>query len=578
MLAASKGYFPTSARAPRRGIAGAIAAALGLLLVLALTRPAAADPTDGLPKLTAGDTVDRSTPRRTLNGMLAAVHDGNPLRAAYYLDLRGIPRSQQADRGPKLASELAYVLTHERINLAELPDTSTVTSSAGSPPAATTAKSAEVNLVNAGELYIGEEPVPVSLVRVRFDDGVYRWLVSRTTLSMADELNESFGPKGWQTQFPDWLTRPTFYGNQLWQWIALAVIAMLSYLVGRFAAHVAVSLGTRAAKRAKWGADDRLIHAFRRPLRTIVAATLFRAGIEGLDLTTKVVALCSHLVYTALVVAFAWLLVRVLGVTAAWVVERTGAGTAEEYKSRGVRTQLALIQRLASAVVTILAAAFLAMQFQLVRSVGLSLLASAGIASVVLGLAAQKSLAGVIAGIQLFIAQPVRIGDTVEMEGEFGTMEEMNLTYAVVKLWDARRMVVPITKLLDTPFKNLSFGNATLLGTVELVVDPSTPIDVVRSQLVEICKQSPDWNGDTAYLHVTDAKATGITLRALVAAKDNGRLFDLRAFVREKLLAFLRDLEKGQYYPNTRHAFLSPTAAPITPGDGATKAAAASTS
>lgn len=574
MLALSRRYFPMTTRTPRRGIAGSIVAALALLFVLALARPAGADPTDGLPKLAAGTLVDRSTPRRTLNGMLEAVHEGDPARAAYYLDLRGVPKSQQVDRGPVLASELAYVLTHEKVNLAELPDTSTV-----APPAGTTAKSAEANLVNAGELYIGEEPVPVSLVRVRFDDGVYRWLVSRTTLSMADELNESFGPKGWQTAFPDWLTKPTFYGNQLWQWIALVGIAALSYLVGRFAAHVAVSIGTRAAKRAKWGADDRLIRAFRRPLRTIVAATLFRAGIEGLDLTTKVVSLGSHLVYTALVVAFAWLLVRVLGVTAAWVQERAGAGTAEEYKSRGVRTQLALIQRLASAVVTILAVAFLAMQFQLVRSVGLSLLASAGIASVVLGLAAQKSLAGVIAGIQLFIAQPVRIGDTVEMEGESGTMEEMNLTYAVVRLWDARRMVVPITKLLDTSFKNLSFGNATLLGTVELVVDPSTPIDLVRKELVDVCKQSPDWNGVTAALHVTDSKASGITLRALVAAKDNDRLFDLRAFVREKLLAFLRDLEKGQYYANTRHAFISPTAAPITPGDNTAKnAAAASTS
>ncbi len=531
------------------------------LLCVVLARPAAADPMDGLPRLAAGVVIDRSTPRRTLNGMLTAVHEGDAARAAYYLDLRGIPRSQQADAGPKLATELAYVLSHENVSLAELPDTSTVP-----PPAGISPKSAEANLVTAGELYIGEEPVPISVVRVRFDDGVYRWLVSRTTLSMVGELTDAYGPKGWQTTFPDWLTRPTFYGNVLWQWLALVLIAFLSYLVGRLSAHLMVSLGLRAVKRAKWGADDRLIRALGRPLRTIVAAALFRVGVEALDLTTKALSICSHLAYTALVIALAWLLVRVLGVAAAWVQERALGDQAEEYKSRGVRTQLALIQRLASVVVTIVAVAVVALQFQLIRNVGLSLLASAGIASVVIGFAAQKSLAGVIAGIQLFIAQPVRIGDTVEMENEYGTMEEMNLTYAVVKLWDNRRMVVPITKLLDTSFKNLSFANATLLGTVEVMVDPSTPTDLVRGKLLEICKESPDWNGQTAALHVTGATADGMTLRALVAAKDNGRLFDLRAFVREKLLAFLRELESGQYYPNQRHSFISPTAPPVTPG------------
>ena len=447
----------------------------------AFAADSASDPNAGLPKLTP-DNLDRATPQKSALGFFGAAKSGKYTRAAYYLDLRGIPTADQADKGPVLAEELFYVLTHEKLDASKLPDTPDGTSPTSPTP---------VTQFTAASLYIGEEPVPMSMVRITFDDGVARWLVSRTTVAMIPELDAAYGPKGWRTKLPTWLTAPMFLGNELWQWLGILVFAVLSYVFGRIASHFVVYVGLKlAAHSDAFSTNDRLIIALRRPLRTVIAATMFRGAIATLDLTNRTDAACTHVAYTTLVIALAWLVLRVLGVTATWMQERASTGDGDTVgRTRAIRTQLTLIRRLAGVAVTLIATAVIALQFEFVRNVGVSLLASAGIVSVVIGFAAQKSLAGVIAGIQLFIAHPVRIGDTVEIEGENGTMEELNLTYAVVKLWDERRMVVPIAKLLDTSFKNLSLAPHNLLGTVELVVDSATPVEAVRARLVELCTE-----------------------------------------------------------------------------------------
>ena len=154
--------------------------------------------------------------------------------------------------------------------------------------------------------------------------------------------------------------------------------------------------------------------------------------------------------------------------------------------ARAVRTQLAVLRRVLVVVVWILATAALLMQFTVVRTVGVSLLASAGVAGVVLGLAAQKSIGALLAGIQLSITQPIRIGDSVLVEGEFGTVEEISLTYVVVRTWDLRRLLIPVTQFLEKPFQNWSKGGVEMLGPVVLQVDWTTDIDAVRKELARV--------------------------------------------------------------------------------------------
>ena len=178
--------------------------------------------------------------------------------------------------------------------------------------------------------------------------------------------------------------------------------------------------------------------------------------------------------------------------------------------------------------------------------------ASAGIAGVVLGLAAQKSIAGLLAGIQLSITQPIRISDTVIVEGEWGTIEEINLTYVVLKVWDQRRLVVPIATFLEKPFQNWTRTTTELLGTVYFYADYRLPIDAVREELDRILEGNPKWDERVKNVLVTEVTDRAVQVRALVSARNASDHWDLRCEVREKLVAWLRAHEGGRYLPRMR--------------------------
>jgi small-conductance mechanosensitive channel len=263
-----------------------------------------------------------------------------------------------------------------------------------------------------------------------------------------------------------------------------------------------------------------------------------------------VVEVCEHITYTALVLAVTWLLLRALGVWTMVLDEHAARDSYDEFAGRRIRTQVVLLRRVASVTVSFMAGAIVLMQFDFVRSVGVSLLASAGVAGVVLGFAAQKSLSGIIGGIQFSVAQPVRMADEVIVEGEFGVIEEINLTFVVVCLWDKRRMVLPITYFLEKPFQNWTRTATDLLGTVMLKVDLDVPIDAVRAELRRIVEADPAWDKKTCGLQVVDSDLATVTLRALVSAADSGRLFDLRCRVRENLVAFIHTHVQSRSAPS----------------------------
>jgi small-conductance mechanosensitive channel len=211
-----------------------------------------------------------------------------------------------------------------------------------------------------------------------------------------------------------------------------------------------------------------------------------------------------------------------------------------------------MFERLAGVFIVVISTALVLMQFAIVRNVGVSLLASAGVAGVVIGFAAQKSLGTIVAGLQLSLTQPIRIGDSLVIEGEFGTIEQILLTYVVVRLWDDRRMVVPVTRFLDQPFQNWSKVTAQLTGAVTITCDFSTPVARAREELQRVVSESRLWDGRTCALQVTEANERSITLRALVSAANASAAWDLRCEVREKLIAFLCALDGGKHLPRVR--------------------------
>lgn len=514
-----------------------------LLSVLLFTTMAWAGPNDGLPKPNVA--LDRSTPRRAFDGFLQATHASDYARAAHYLDLRNIPRNRQANEGPVLAQKLGYVIDRQ------------LTVDLGTVSDAPDGAAGSTALVVVGTIFVEDEPVPVSLSRIRFDDGVQRWVLARTTVQSIPDLYKEHGAHGWEDRIPRVLVLNKLFGVELWQWLALVFALLFAWAGGWILGSVISSVALRIAKRTSTEWDDALILAARGPFRLIVGVALLWVIDDPLHFSPVMEKLAHQVAFPVLVVAVAWLVMAATGVGTEWILDRLPSDAAAELKSRGLRTQLAVMQRVTSVIVIVVACAVILMQFEFVRSVGLSILASAGLVGVVLGFAAQKSLAGIIAGIQLSITQPIRIGDTVVMEGENGTVEEINLTYVVVKIWDERRMIVPIQKILDTTFQNWTKLTPEMTGAVVIPVDYTTPVERLREELEKIVKTDPRWDGRTCSLSVTELTDRVMTVRALVSARNADDTWALRCLVREKMIRFIAQWEGGKYLAQLRSRTLA---------------------
>jgi len=248
----------------------------------------------------------------------------------------------------------------------------------------------------------------------------------------------------------------------------------------------------------------------------------------------------AHAEHVALIIALAWLLLRLISAAELLLVDRLGTLDTPPSASRKARTQIALLRKFLGALIGIVAAALILMSFTAIRNLGTSLLASAGAAGVIFGIAAQRSIGNVVAGFQILFTQPLRIDDSVVVEGESGTVEELTLTYVVVRLWDFRRLILPITYFIEKPFQNWTRSSTNILGTVFLWVDFDTDIDELRALFLKIVGQSKLWDRVTASLQVTDASDAGLQLRCLLSASDAGNLWNLRCEVREALVKSVR--------------------------------------
>lgn len=192
------------------------------------------------------------------------------------------------------------------------------------------------------------------------------------------------------------------------------------------------------------------------------------------------------------------------------------------------------------------------MTFPAVRQYGVSLFASAGVAGIVAGLAARPVLSNLMAGVQLAMTQPIRLYDAVIVENEYGTIEEITSTYVVVKLWDLRRMIVPLTYFIEKPFQNWTRESSSLIGNVMIYLDYRAPVELIRQKFEAILKESARWDGQVSAVQVTDFKEGTMELRCLMSARSAGQTFDLRCEVREKLIDFLQR-EHPEALPHSRH-------------------------
>lgn len=299
------------------------------------------------------------------------------------------------------------------------------------------------------------------------------------------------------------------------------------------------------ARRIGWTErfQEALIQRIPGPLRLLVPTLCVYAVVPTVapSLPSEVVGGLQGLLYGVFVAASAWMLIALFFAGEEAVAEYYTVDVPDNLKARRIVTQVQILRRVATAVVVVLAMGMVLLRFEPFRELGAGILASAGIVGIILGIAAQRTLGDLIAGLQIALTQPIRVDDVVIVEDQFGWIEEITLTYVVVRVWDRRRIVLPITHFVENPFQNWTRTSADLIGSVFLYVDYRTPIQALRDELYRVVEGSDHWDGDVCALHVTDTTERCVEVRAIASAGTAPQLWELRCEIRERLVAFLQD-------------------------------------
>lgn len=326
------------------------------------------------------------------------------------------------------------------------------------------------------------------------------------------------------------------YSGLFWFVGGCAAVVLASLL-----AHYTVfEILRRTAKRTAANIDESLVKHFRGPVRWIIILVGLRLVLPLSRIPDHFLNLSKHIFGLVLIGLVSWLLIKSTYILDDYIVGRFDIDKKDNLRARKIHTQLSVLRRIVIMVVAVVALATMLMSFEKVRQLGTAILASAGIIGIVVGLAAQKTIGTMIAGLQIAFTQPIRIDDVVIVENEWGRIEEITLTYVVVKIWDLRRLVLPITYFIEKPFQNWTRATADLLGSVFLYVDHTVPVEAVREELQLILKASEHWDGKVCVLQVTNTSERTIELRALMSAADAPTAWNLRCEVREKLVSFIQ--------------------------------------
>jgi len=277
-----------------------------------------------------------------------------------------------------------------------------------------------------------------------------------------------------------------------------------------------------------------------RPLQLVLPLVALQIVWQGVPDDVPGMSAVEHTSSVLTIAAVTWLVVAALQGLADAMVALHPADVADNLQARRIQTQTRVLARIAIGAVLLAGLAFILMTFPRARQLGASLLASAGVAGLIVGLAARSVFGNLLAGLQIALAQPLRIDDVLIVEGEWGRVEEITATNVVLKIWDERRLVVPLQWFIEHPFQNWTRRGASLLGTVFLWVDYSLPMQPIRTEARRLCEASTNWDGRVCNVQVTDSSERAMQLRILVSSADSGRAFDLRCEVREGLVDFIQ--------------------------------------
>jgi small-conductance mechanosensitive channel len=334
--------------------------------------------------------------------------------------------------------------------------------------------------------------------------------------------------------------------NLLWSAGFILGAAVIGLIVHRIAFAIAGKVTARTSNRI----DQSVVKHVAGPGRLILPMLAVLFVLPGLPMQPTFAQAFRHFVVIVLIAGAGWFTASLVDVIDDFMTDRYRLDISDNLRARRIQTQVQVLKRLTITGIGVATLAAVLMTYPGIWNIGAGLFASAGVVGIVVGMAARPALSNLIAGVQIAMTEPIRLDDVVIVEGEWGRIEEIQTTYVVVRIWDLRRLVVPLSYFIDHPFQNWTRTSADLLGTVFLYADYSVPVEEVRQELHRVLQQSPLWDGKVWGLQVTDAKDRVVELRALMSSADSGAAWDLRCLVRERLIDFLQ-----QRYPDSLPKF-----------------------
>jgi small-conductance mechanosensitive channel len=321
-------------------------------------------------------------------------------------------------------------------------------------------------------------------------------------------------------------------------WIYVAFSAMVGFLIALVAHRMSGFVLLRVTRHHPMTAV--LLHHAYTPSRWVLVALILQLVWEGAPDDLRGMVGTREISRLALIAAVTWLVARCCAAIGEGVIRLHPLDGVDNLGARRIHTQTRVLVRCVSLIVLLVGLAAMLMTFPAARQIGTSLMASAGLVGLVAGFAARPVLGNLIAGLQIAITQPIRLDDVLIVQGEWGRVEEITGAYVVVRIWDERRLVVPLQWFIENPFQNWTRSSSRLIGTVFLWADYRLPLEPLRQELKRLCSTAAEWDQRVCVLQVTDTNERAMQLRVLVSAPDSSKAWDLRCKVREGLIAFIQ--------------------------------------
>ncbi|CAM4349643.1 mechanosensitive ion channel family protein [Gillisia limnaea] len=503
--------------------------------------------------------VNRETPQASLENFILSARNADYLKAAHSLNLNLIPDNVSNEQIEELAHKLFIIInknvTIDWDKLSERPDGQIdKIFNKNKAVAAEPRKS-----IAFGTLNLNERDVTLRLQRVKYKTEPPYWVISANTVEHIDALYAAYGPTKMVQLIPeDWGLQVEFLQIPLWKIIGLLISFGIAYILGWFTLFIL----KRIFGSSKW----EWISSF--SFRLALPASFFVGVLTLYLLLNNLIVFTGDFAsgfYTTLLIATVacgtWFVMRFLNAFFSFLVENKPDNiyAEENSETRRILTHISVARRIVSFIIFLIGAGIILSQFEGFKNLGTSLFASAGIATIIIGIGAQSTLGNIIAGIQIAITKPAQIGDLVLFDGQWGHVEDIGFVYMIVKTWDERRIVTPLKSVISNSFENWSMRGSKQIRSIDIYTDYRINIQKVREKFEELLRESSAWDEQVSpSVQVVESTEKAIKIRALCSAKDPFAAWDLQCELREKLIDYICELEAGLGLSKTRIALESP--------------------